>query len=134
VRRLAASVVLLLLLPGCATTGSGEAFSPATDRAAYREFQTRRFDGYDGKQLLSSVMAAMQELEFVIDDVEPPLGVVTGTRIAQGQRVRLSVAVRPLDEDSYGVRATAYRGPGIIDNPRTYQGFFDTLALVMALP
>ena len=133
-RRLAASIVLVLLLPGCSTTGSGEAFSLPTDPAAVREFQTRQFDGYDGKQLLTSVMAAMQDLEFVIDDVEPALGAVTGTRVIEGQRVRLSVAVRPLDEDRYSVRASAYRGPGVIDNPRTYQGFFDTLALVMTLP
>jgi hypothetical protein len=131
---LAAAIVLLFLLPGCSTIGSGEAFAPAIDRAAFREFQTRRLDGHDGKQLLTSVMAAMQDLEFFIDDVEPALGVVTGTKIGHGQRVRLSVAVRPLDEDSYSVRACAYRGPGVIDNPRTYQGFFDTLAMVMALP
>ena len=125
---------LVLLLPACASTDTRESLARPDGALALREIQTRRFEASDPVLLLKTSMAAMQDLQFVIDDAEPALGLAMGTALTHGARARLCVFVRPVGEEQYSVRASIHRGPVETDDPRVYQDFFDTLDIAMALP
>lgn len=128
-------VFALLLVSLAPTTGAaGTTFSAPENVFHLREIQRRDFDATAQDHLLKTVMATMQDLEFVLDDTEPALGVVTGTKIGGGFRLRLSVFIRPVGTGRYAVRASAHRGHIAIEDPRVYQDFFDALGVVMALP
>ena len=126
--------ILCLLLPACSTTDARESLAAPENARALREAQTRRFEASDPVLLLKTTMAAMQDLQFVIDDAEPALGLATGTALMDGARIRLCVFVRPVGEDEYSVRAVVHRGPILAEEPRVYRDFFDALGVAMALP
>lgn len=133
-RTLLLCTALLLIWPACASAGKSESFASPEEVLALREIQTRRFEAEDPVRLLKAAMAAMQDLQFVIDDAEPALGLAVGTSLARGSRVQVSVFVRPVGDDRYSVRASVHRGPFRVDEPRVYRDFFDAIGVVMALP
>lgn len=97
------------------------------DYLRQRESQTRKWQAAGEIELLRAVMAAMQDLEFVLDDVESSLGLVIGSRFIAGRRVRLVVLVRPLRPGTHSVRACAYLFGAPLKDPVAYQDFFDAL-------
>jgi hypothetical protein len=105
-------------------------FAPDDAQVRLRNMQTRTFDLADRNQALRGVIAALQDLGFVIERANEPLGLVTAARFAEPRWmdiVGVTVTVRPHGEGQVLVRANAIFNNEPITDPKIYQNFFATL-------
>ena len=93
---------------------------------ASRSYQTRTFDVADEKEMLRGVMSALQDLGFIIERVNSPMGMVTAGKFGpEGIGfVTLTVVVRPKESAKSEVRTTALYNMKPIEDPKIYQNFF----------
>jgi hypothetical protein len=133
-RSLVRSSLLLaaLWLLACASppTPPPDLLAPKAEQAALREAQTRRFDVADRNQAVRGVIAALQDLGFIIERANEPLGLVTAARFAEPNytdMVGVTVTVRPLGVDKMEIRVNAIYNNEPITDPNIYQNFFQTL-------
>lgn len=131
---LVASTALLLcfVLSGCATTAT-KAFKTDESQVKLRSIQTRAFDTADSKKMIQTVIATMQDLDFVIDKADADIGTVTGTKFFQQNNIVMTVTVRPRGEKQLLVRANAQCGIKSVEDPATYQDFFVSLEKALFL-
>tara|TARA_B100002003_G_C14113701_1_gene535686 strand:- start:18 stop:455 length:438 start_codon:yes stop_codon:yes gene_type:complete len=122
---------LLLLLVGCATTGE-RLLDSDQSQVALRSIQTRAFDTTDKGKTLRTIIATLQDLEFVIDKADHTLGIVSATKL-KGYALRMSVSVRPRGEKQLLIRANAQYNLKPISDPAPYQQFFTALEKSMFL-
>lgn len=94
--------------------------------------QSRAFDTVDREKTLRTIIATMQDLGFVIDKADSVLGTVSGTKL-DGYAVRMTVTVRPRNENQLVVRANAQYNIQAIEDPLPYQSFFAALDRAMFL-
>src|SRR5215210_4729333 len=77
-------VMGLLLLSGCATPQpSPDLLAPTEAQMKIRSMQTRIFDVKDRQASMRAVIAALQDLGFIIERANEPLGLVTAARFAE---------------------------------------------------
>jgi hypothetical protein len=115
---------------GCATTSSNVTGSGS--QLAIRQMQTREYDTLDKAMTLRSVIATLQDLNFVIDKADADLGTVTATR-HERYVMRMTVTVRKKEGNRVAVRANARINEDAVDDPKTYQDFFVALDKAMFL-
>jgi hypothetical protein len=128
--------VLLLLtfalfVPGCISSKK-QLLAADEQPLKIRAIQTRAFDTTDQDRTLRTVIATMQDLEFVIQRADADLGAVSGTKL-DGYLMRLTVTVRPRGSTQLLVRANAQFGLKAVEDPKPYQNFFAALAKSMFL-
>ena len=120
-----------LLVQGCAAPQpSPDLLAPTEAQMKLRSIQTRTFDVKDRHQALRGVVAALQDLGFIIERANEPLGLVTAARFAEPNYfdvVGVTVTVRPQAEDRMMIRANAIYNNKPIEDPKVYQNFFATL-------
>jgi len=95
-----------------------------------RNLQTRTFDVADRHTAMRGVIAALQDLGFIIERANEPLGLVTGARFAEPNYydvVGITVTVRSLNEEQTTIRANAIFNNQPITDPEVYRNFFATL-------
>ena len=128
--RILATVIatsILIGLSGCAN----QLMELETSQVNLRSMQTRAFDSTDEKKTLRSVISTLQDFDFLIDEVNKVLGVVSATR--RTDWLQITVTVRPKGETQVFVRANMeYRQKGVED-PAVYQKFFTYLEKSMFL-
>jgi hypothetical protein len=121
----------LLLVQGCvAPQPSPDLLAPTDAQMKLRSFQTRTFDVADRKVVMRGVLAALQDLGFIIERANEPLGLVTAARFAEPDNlsvVGVTVTVREQSGGRMMVRANAIFNHTPIDDPKVYQNFFATL-------
>ena len=121
----------VLLAQGCvAPRASQDLLAPTEAQMKLRSFQTRTFDIADRKVAMRGVMAALQDLGFIIERANEPLGLVTAARFAEPNSysvVGITVTVRPQADGRMMVRANAIFNNTPIEDPKVYQNFFATL-------
>jgi hypothetical protein len=121
----------VLLAQGCvAPRASQDLLAPTEAQMKLRSFQTRMFDIADRKVAMRGVMAALQDLGFIIERANEPLGLVTAARFAEPNSysvVGITVTVRPQADGRMMVRANAIFNNTPIEDPKVYQNFFATL-------
>jgi hypothetical protein len=90
-----------------------------------RNFQTRAFDVKDQNKVLRGVVASLQDLGFIIERANGPMGLVTAGKFGPGGRgfVELTVTVRAKGEKTE-VRVNAIFNTKPIEDPKIYQDFF----------
>jgi len=125
-----ASIFALLTLAACASPTA--AITEGGSQIAIREIQTREYETLDKRETLRSVLAALQDLGFVIDKADYELAMITATRL-QDYQLRLTVTVRELGADRLAVRANARINEETIEDPLAYQDFFAVLDKAMFL-
>lgn len=130
-RRLALAGVLVTALAGCELNPPRPVLE-GDSQVALRSIQTRSFESHDKEQTLRTVIATLQDLGFVIDKADATLGAVSATKL-DGYELRMTVTVRPRDETSLLVRASAQHQMSPIDDPEPYQDFFVALEKSMFL-
>ena len=123
---------LSVSLYGCATSAAS-ALRSDESQVQLRSIQTRAFDTTDKKKMMQNVMSTMQDLDFVIEKAGLALGSVTGTKFLGYAPVTMSVTVRPRGEKQLLVRANAQYGIKAVEDPLTYQDFFNALEKAMFL-
>lgn len=125
------AVVVLVLIQGCAVPQpSPELLAPTDAQMKIRSAQTRSFDLKDRQVAMRGVIAALQDLGFIIERANEPLGLVTAARFAEPNFydvVGVTVTVRSESEDRMMIRANAIYNNRPIEDPKVYQNFFATL-------
>jgi hypothetical protein len=116
----------IVVLSGCATT-AGKAFETNESQVKLRSMQTRAFDTTDKQKMMQTVIATMQDLEFVIEKADLILGSVSGSKFFGNAVITMTVTVRPRGEKQLLVRANAQYGIQSVEDPETYQDFFTAL-------
>ncbi len=118
-------------LAGCATTRH-EAVFEATSAVELRSYQSRVFDTTDRTQTLRTIIAALQDLGFVIDKADAALGLVSATKLDNFE-LRVSATVRLRGETQLVVRMNATLAFQPVEDPQPYQDFFVVLEKAMFL-
>ena len=121
-----------ILLSACASppTPPENLLAPDAEQAAAREMQTRSFDVADRTQAMRGVIAALQDLGFIIERANETLGLVTAARFAEPSyqdMVGITVTVQPEGSDKMRIRANVIYNNKPITDPKIYQNFFATL-------
>ena len=131
VRAFAAALFGAFLLAACQTPEQALLDSDQS-QVKLRSIQTRSFDTTDKEKTLRTVIATMQDLNFVIDKADLTLGTVTATKLDR-YMLRMTVSVRPRGKTQLLVRANANFGLKPVTEPEPYQKFFASLGKAMFL-
>ncbi len=89
-----------------------------------RSYQTRAFDIESKDKVVRGVVAALQDLGFIIERANAPMGLVTAGKFAGGGFVELTVTVRRKGTSQNEVRVNALFNTQPIEDPKAYQNFF----------
>ena len=124
-------VAEVILLHGCAAPQpSQDLLAPTDAQMKIRSVQTRTFDMKDRQAAMRAVIAALQDLGFIIERANEPLGLVTAARFAEPNYydvVGVTVTVRQESDNRLMIRANAIYNNKPIEDPKVYQNFFATL-------
>jgi hypothetical protein len=119
------------LLAGCAAPEpSKDILAPSAEQTKLRSFQSRTFEVADRQVAMRAVMGVLQDLGFIIERANEPLGLVTAARFAEPDFhdiVGVTVTVRPLEGGQMLIRANAVHNNRPVVDPETYQRFFAAL-------
>ena len=125
------NATLAVALLACATPQPApELLAPTEEQMKLRSFQSRSFDVADRNQAVRGVIAALQDLGFIIERANAPLGLVTAARFAEPRYfdvLGVTVTVRPQAGGKMLIRANAIYNNEPITDPKVYQNFFATL-------
>jgi hypothetical protein len=125
------AITVLAMAQGCAAPQpSPDLLAPTEAQMKIRSVQTRSFDMTDRQAAMRGVIAALQDLGFIIERANEPLGLVTAARFAEPNFydvVGVTVTVRPEAEGRMMIRANAIYNNKPIEDPKVYQNFFATL-------
>lgn len=119
------------MLCGCVPPQPGpELLAPTEAQMKMRSAQTRTFDVKDRQVAMRSVIAALQDLGFIIERANEALGLVSAARFAEPNYydvLGVTVTVRPQADGQMMIRANAIYNNKPIEDPKVYQNFFATL-------
>lgn len=125
------AVAILVLIQGCAAPQPGpDLLTPTEAQMKIRSLQTRSFDIEDRQLAMRGVIAALQDLGFIIERANESLGLVTAARFAEPNFydvIGLTVTVRSEADARMTIRANAIYNNKPIEDPKVYQNFFATL-------
>ena len=133
VRTLALWGFVLVAVAACQTDARQQLMATSGSQVALRSMQTRAFDTTDRVRTLTTVIATLQDLEFLIDKADASLGVVTATKTKKMANLRMSVTIHPRGGDQTLVRASGQFNLEAVDDPEFYQQFFAALERSMFL-
>ena len=121
-------VAATLALQGCAAPEPRqELFAPTDAQMKNRSAQSRMFEVTDSAVAMRGVIAALQDLGFIIERANAPLGLVTAARFAEPNYydvLGVTVTVRPQEAGKTMIRANAIYNSKPIEDPKVYQNFF----------
>jgi hypothetical protein len=125
-------LLLALALAACASPPPepGSLLATTEEQMKLRTIQTRTFDTSDRKRAMRSVIAALQDLGFIIERANEPLGLVTAARFAEPNWydvVGVTVTVRESGPGQITIRANAIFNNEPVTAPEAYQNFFAAL-------
>ena len=126
------AALLLALLTGCASPPqpTADLLAPTEEQMKVRSYQSRTFDIGERARVLRGVIAALQDLGFIIERANEPLGLVTAARFAEPDYysvIEVTVTVRSVGEGRISIRANAIFNNEPVTDPETYRNFFATL-------
>jgi len=132
VRPAIAGLVAAVELAGCASPPpEPQALLAVTEeQMKLRNLQTRTFDVSDRLTAMRGVIAALQDLGFIIERANEPLGLVTAARFAEPNYydvVGVTLTVRQLNDQQITIRANAIYDNEPVTDPEVYRNFFTTL-------
>ena len=120
-----------LLIQGCAAPAPSQDLLALTEaQMKIRSIQTRTFDVKDRQLAMRGVIASLQDLGFIIERANEPLGLVTAARFAEPNFydvVGVTVTVRQESAGRMTIRANAIYNNKPIEDPKVYQNFFASL-------
>lgn len=118
-------LILPLVFTGC--TPSHSAITSCDSQLAVRQLQTREYDQVSLNQAMRASIATLQDLDFILDKVDPSLGTISASKYRDNVSVKLTVTVREKSANMVAVRANVTYGERAVDNPFCYQDFFALL-------
>lgn len=130
-REVLCTVVLISALQGCVPLNQ-RVFDSDQSQLQLRQIQSRVFDTSERERTLRTVIATLQDLNFVVDKADLGLGTVTATKL-DGYALRMTVSVYPRGESQLVVRANGQFNDRPVVDPVPYQSFFAALSRAMFL-
>lgn len=132
IRLITLSSLIVLVSAGCASPPKEPEtlLAPTEEQMKIRNLQTRTFDIADRKAAMRGVISALQDLGFIIERANEPLGLVTAARFAEPRYydvVGVTVTVRSKSDTQTTIRANAILNNQPITDPTVYRNFFATL-------
>lgn len=121
----------IVLLASCASTQE-RLMDSDQDQLGLRQAQTRAYDSANKEFVMTSIIATLQDLGFVVDSADIDIGLVTATKL-DGYALKMSVVTRPRGQSQMIVRANAELGLKAVSDPEPYQNFFAALSKSMFL-
>lgn len=130
--RLIIAIILVMLVVSCAKQPKRPEglLSPTEAQMKTRELQTRTFDVANRARAMRGVIAALQDLGFIIERANEPLGIITAAKFAEPDWysvVGITVAVRSKGSGVFTIRANVIFNNEPVTDAETYQNFFATL-------
>jgi hypothetical protein len=116
----------------CQTDSKDQILATSQSAVQLRSYQSRAFDTTDRAKTLRTVIATLQDLNFVIDKADATLGTVTATKLDK-YALRITVTVRERGTTQILVRANAQYQAQAVEDPKPYQTFFEALQKAMFL-
>ena len=104
--------------------------APSEEQTKLRSYQTRTFDLADKQVAMRGVMGVLQDLGFIIERANEPLGLVTAAKFAEpnyNDVVGVTVIVRAMEGGQMMIRANAVHNNRPVLDAETYQRFFAAL-------
>ena len=132
-RRIYAFLLLTSLFAGCTTGTPRQVLEADESQVKLRSIQSRVFDTADKEKTMRTVIATLQDLDFLVENADLALGSVTGTKFSRNMAIKMTVTVRPKGEKQMIVRANAQYGLMAVETPEPYQDFFTALGKAMFL-
>jgi hypothetical protein len=129
-RRLACALLAAVAVACSSPVPQDGLLAPTEEQAKIRAVQSRTFDVADRNQAVRGVIAALQDLGFIIERANDSLGLVTAARFAEPNYydvMGITVTVRDQGGGKMLVRANAIYNNAPITDPKVYQNFFATL-------
>lgn len=121
----------LLWLAACASPpAQQELLAPNEEAMKLRSMQTRTFEVKTREDALRGIIAALQDLGFIIERANEDLGLVTAARFAEPNYydvLGITVTARPQAGGKMMIRANAIYNNVPVSDPKVYQNFFTTL-------
>jgi hypothetical protein len=130
--RRSAIPTLAIAVLGCAMPPEPkpDLLAPTEAQMKLRSFQSRTYEVESRNRAMRGVIAALQDLGFIIERANEPLGLVTAARFAEPRYydvIGVTVTVRPQGEGEVLIRMNAIFNNKPIEDPEVYQNFFATL-------
>ena len=122
-----AALTLLFVLGGCQMDSTQQVLQTTNSQAAQRSISTRYFETDDRATVFQAVLAALQDLDFVVDRADADLGTVSATRFGS-DLTRFTVTVRSGETGTTIVRASGQTNQTEISEPLAFQRFFEALS------
>lgn len=123
----------LFFVTGCASTTPRQVLETDQSQVALRSIQTRAFDTTDKEKTMRTVIATLQDLDFLVENADLVLGSITAAKFTGNVVLKMTVTVRPKGETQMMVRANAQYGLRAVEAPEPYQDFFVSLEKAMFL-
>ena len=129
--RAVATVLLALLLAACEAPKPGpDILAPTEEQTKVRSYQTRTFDIAERQVAMRAVLGVLQDLGFIVERANEPLGLITAARFAEpnyNDVVAVTVTVRAVTEGQTMIRVNAIHNNRPVVEPEPYQRFFAAL-------
>ena len=120
------------LLSSCAAPLGQVVFEEEASQLRTRSMQSRTFDTADRITTMRAIIGTLMDLDFVIDQADSRLGLITATRL-HGYQLHVTVMVHERSGERVLVRASGQVGIYPIQEPEPYQEFFASLEKVLFL-
>lgn len=85
------------VLSGCATSIPKEALRLPESTLDIRSIQTRSFEAPSESDILAATIAVLQDMEYNVDQIEKPLGVITASKISDADSTSEKTGLFVLD-------------------------------------
>jgi hypothetical protein len=122
--RYLATILLVSFISGCASQ-----IDPALVKQRelqVQRMQTRIFDTNNRSGLVRGVIAAMQDLSFVIDNADAQQGIIAAKKYGD-YLIEMTVTVQPISNRQILVHGIAQYKLKTIEDPFLYEQFFSSL-------
>ncbi len=124
-------IFLTVVLPACVATPPSppeELLSLSDAQMKIRSYQTRTYDVSDQNKVLRAVVASLQDLGFIVERANAPLGMVTAGKFAKNGFVEVTVIVSPKGTEQTEIRLNAIYNTKPVEDPKVYQNFFNAVS------
>lgn len=119
-------VLTTFLLTGCFASNSAHVIGSNQTQLEMRNYQSRKFDTNDKTMVMRAIVATMQDLGFIINQADYNIGTVSGSSFSDMST--LTVTVRDMNSKQLIVRVIAQHNRKLIQEPKAYNNFFDSLS------
>ena len=132
--RFAAAIGAIFVCSAC-TSSKEHLLKMDESQVKLRSMQTRAFDTTDKEKMLRTVIYALQDLGYIVNEANEVIGTVSARttdikyKLFSKKKLPLliTVTVRPRGETQLLVRANAQFDDKAVKNPLVYQNFFNVL-------